>query len=91
MNTLCRNTHCQGSRVIVLLFSEENVWWLANKLKEQSEEIVSKADVIFVSNPSRTVPLWHQKAAKIPGNVVVWVCMYQDQCWNPSWLSKTLV
>ena len=62
--------------MIVLLFSEENVWWLANKLKEQSEEIVSKADVIFVSNPSRTVPLWHQKAAKIPGNVVVWVCMH---------------
>lgn len=34
---------------------------------------VHKCFVVFVSNPSRTVPLWKQRAGKDEDKLVIWV------------------
>ena len=53
-------------------FCEENVYWLAHEFA-LAELIEQHCYVVFISNATATVPLWHQRAASSPGTPVVWV------------------
>jgi hypothetical protein len=49
-------------------YCEENVWWLA-----QDERFArARAEVVIVSNAARTVLVSSQRAARMPGQPVVW-------------------
>lgn len=49
-------------------YCEENVWWLA----EEPRFAGQPTEVVFVSNARRTVAVWGQRAARGPGEPVVW-------------------
>lgn len=53
--------------------SEENVYKLCQEVASKHATEIQKCFVIFVSNPSRTVPLWRQKAGKDEDRLVIWV------------------
>ncbi|KIK21374.1 hypothetical protein PISMIDRAFT_681288 [Pisolithus microcarpus 441] len=54
-------------------YCEENIYLLARRMLAQPN-IEEKWDIniIFVSNPSRTVALWNQRASSSIGNAVIW-------------------
>lgn len=54
-------------------YCEENVYLLCQTFLT-NEQVSSEWDIfgVFISNPSKTVALWGQKNARIPGSVVVW-------------------
>lgn len=58
----------EGSPPYAAFFCEENVWHLARwpGLPE------GRRNVLFVSNPGRSVALWQQRAAPAPEEPVVW-------------------
>lgn len=49
-------------------YCEENIWWLAHDARFAGK----RAEVVFISNPSRSVAFAHQRAAAREGEVVVW-------------------
>jgi hypothetical protein len=49
-------------------YCEENIWWLAGDSRLAGQE----PHVIFISNPARSVALWHQRAAPSPDQPVIW-------------------
>jgi hypothetical protein len=53
-------------------YCEENVWWLCESLRLYSATAtaapafdMAHVYAVFVSNPSRTVPLWKQRGAEL--------------------------
>ncbi|BFZ04794.1 hypothetical protein BsWGS_07833 [Bradybaena similaris] len=54
-------------------YCEENVWKLCSLVKDScpSSELL-KCFCVFISNDSRQIPLWHQKASKKPDRLVLW-------------------
>lgn len=56
-----------------LFCSEENVWKLCEQVERTHPAELSKCYAVFVSNESRTVPLWRQKAGRGDDKVVIWV------------------
>lgn len=53
-------------------YCEENVWHLCNHVRHASPQLLNDCYVIFISNSSRMVPLWCQKAGKSADEVVIW-------------------
>jgi len=63
-------------------YCEENVWKMCEKVRDRTRanggpsstgDILSRCFVAFISNPSKKVPLWYQKAGADPANrPVVW-------------------
>ncbi len=71
-------------------FCEENVWKLCQESLFSDREI----RVVFVSNPSKPVALWHQKAAPSPEMPVIWdyhvFLLVKDEEWQVWDLDTTL-
>ena len=60
-------------------YCEENCWWLAQDPRFSG----SRVEVVFITNATRSVALFHQRAAEEPEAPVVWdyhvvVCEYRD-------------
>ena len=53
-------------------YCEENVFKLVKQLQEAGQEHLSCSWAVFISNPSRSVPLWSQKAGRGEEHLVVW-------------------
>lgn len=53
-------------------YCEENVYKLCERLQETSSSVVQNCHVVFVSNETKKVPLWHQKAGYNSVGLVVW-------------------
>jgi protein N-terminal glutamine amidohydrolase len=62
-------------------YCEENVWKLCNLVRQNHPSELSRCHVVFVSNESRMVPLWRQKAGREEEKLVFWdyhvVILYQ--------------
>lgn len=56
-----------------MCFSEENVWKLCQEVATRHGSELQHCHVAFISNPSRSVPLWRQRAGKDEDKLVVWV------------------
>ena len=52
------------------LFCEENIWWLANSLREEGED-VSQMRVLFFSNRYKQIVMLNQLAAN-EGHPIIW-------------------
>ncbi|CAH0551559.1 unnamed protein product [Brassicogethes aeneus] len=67
----------------VSCYCEENVFKLAQDVASKHSGELHKCFVTFVSNPSRTVPLWRQKAGKDEDRLVIWdyhvIFLYQPE------------
>ncbi|KAJ8938271.1 hypothetical protein NQ314_011551 [Rhamnusium bicolor] len=55
-----------------ICFSEENVYKLAQDVTGRHPNEINKCYVVFISNSSRTVPLWKQRAGKDEDRLVIW-------------------
>lgn len=60
-------------------YCEENVWKLCEEIKRRVaggdivEDLMFRCFAVFISNPSKSVPIWCQRASKDPRSVpVVW-------------------
>lgn len=62
----------QGDCSYVSCYCEENVYKLCQDVNIRNPNEVTKCYVAFISNLSRTVPLWRQRAGKDDGKLVVW-------------------
>lgn len=49
-------------------YCEENIWHLCGAPEAQGDERL----VALISNPTREVAVWHQKAARLPDEPVIW-------------------
>jgi hypothetical protein len=49
-------------------YCEENAWWLAQDARLTGQQV----DVVFISNATRSVAFFEQRAAQQPGDSVVW-------------------
>ncbi|KAK9123209.1 hypothetical protein Sjap_012811 [Stephania japonica] len=65
-------------------YCEENVYQLCKKLGSIGEADADGSDlfVVFISNDSKKVPLWHQKASKQVDGFIIWdyhvVCIQKN-------------
>lgn len=71
----------------VSCYCEENVHKLSQEVSNNHSNELSKCFVVFISNSSRTVPLWRQRAGKDDDRLVIWdyhvIFLYQpevDRC-----------
>lgn len=55
------------------ILSEENVWHLCKDIQERHVQEIQHCYVVFISNSSRTVPLWRQKSGRDEDKLVIWV------------------
>ena len=62
-------------------YCEENVWFLCEEIEKRvanagasvSEDRLSRCFAVFISNPTKSVPIWCQRSSKDPRSVpVVW-------------------
>ena len=70
-------------------YCEENVWLMCKNILDNSPDYLPNTSALFISNPSRTVPLWEQKSQSEKDNPVVWdyhVILLQGY-WNNEVLS----
>ena len=51
-------------------YCEENIWQLA-RARQGAAGVVHQS-VVLVTNPTRTVACWHQRASRAPDAPVVW-------------------
>jgi hypothetical protein len=62
-------------------YCEENIWHLCREPQFAGRE----AQVVFISNPTRTCALWGQRAAHDPAEPVVWdyhvILAVRDEAW----------
>ncbi|XP_025835216.1 protein N-terminal glutamine amidohydrolase [Agrilus planipennis] len=56
----------------VSCYCEENVYKLCQDVKNKHPSELQNCYVVFISNASRTVPLWRQKAGKEEDKLVIW-------------------
>ncbi|XP_060536488.1 protein N-terminal glutamine amidohydrolase [Cylas formicarius] len=56
----------------VSCYCEENIYKLAEVVNKIYCNEINKCFVVFISNPSRTVPLWRQRAGKDEDRLVIW-------------------
>ncbi|KAK9752504.1 N-terminal glutamine amidase [Popillia japonica] len=62
----------QGDCSYVSCYCEENVYKLCQEVMSKHSTEVSKCFVVFISNHSRTVPLWRQRAGRDEDRLVIW-------------------
>lgn len=79
-NVIPEALHC----TYTACYCEENVWKLAALAKENcSLHELSKCYCVFISNKSKKIPLWQQKASKAADGLVVWdyhvIFVYQER------------
>ena len=53
--------------------SEENVWKLCDKIRNEHPTEIDSCHVAFISNPKRMVPMWRQKSGKNEEKLALWV------------------
>ncbi|KAL9237964.1 hypothetical protein vseg_012451 [Gypsophila vaccaria] len=53
-------------------YCEENVYKLCLRLSSSGIALAHNLFVVFISNPSKQTPLWHQKASHRADGLVVW-------------------
>ncbi|XP_072173700.1 protein N-terminal glutamine amidohydrolase-like [Diadema setosum] len=53
-------------------YCEENVWKLCDHIQQHSTDELQRVYAVFISNQDRVIPLWKQKAARQPGQPVLW-------------------
>lgn len=53
-------------------YCEENIWMMANKIKDTFPEQLRYCYPVFISNDFRHIPLWRQSASKQDDGLVVW-------------------
>nr|CAH7729023.1 unnamed protein product [Callosobruchus chinensis] len=83
-NQIIQRTSSDAKKLLINLFSkqnecsyvscycEENVYKLAQEVTTKHPNEINKCFVVFISNPSRTVPLWRQRAGKEEDKLVIW-------------------
>lgn len=62
-----------SSTPVFLTFSEENVYKLGEEVTKAHPSELHKCYAVFISNQSRTVPLWRQRAGKNEDRLIIWV------------------
>ncbi|XP_030766309.1 protein N-terminal glutamine amidohydrolase [Sitophilus oryzae] len=62
----------QGDCSYVSCYCEENVYKLVEEVTKVHPNELNKCFVVFISNQSRTVPLWRQRAGKNEDHLVIW-------------------
>ncbi|XP_050301232.1 protein N-terminal glutamine amidohydrolase isoform X2 [Anthonomus grandis grandis] len=62
----------QGECSYVSCYCEENVYKLAEDVAKKYPNELSKCFVVIISNQSRTVPLWKQRAGKDEDKLIIW-------------------
>lgn len=62
----------QGDCSYVSCYCEENVYKLCENVNGHNPVELSKCYAVFISNSSRTVPLWRQRAGKDDDRLVIW-------------------
>lgn len=55
------------------------MWKLCEDVNSRVPEELQRCYVVFVSNPSKTVPLWKQRAGREEDRLVFWVCYLHVQ------------
>ncbi|KAL1512509.1 hypothetical protein ABEB36_002091 [Hypothenemus hampei] len=77
----------QGDCSYVSCYCEENVYKLVEEVIQAHPNELNKCYVVFISNQSRTVPLWRQRAGNNEDRLVIWdyhvIFLYQpepDKC-----------
>lgn len=77
---------------VCIIYSEENVWQLCKDVLQRHPTEIQYCYTVFISNPSRTVPLWRQRAGRDDDRLVIWVrkhiidsytvypCIYVHMC-----------
>lgn len=58
---------------VCIIYSEENVWQLCKDVLQRHPTEIQYCYTVFISNPSRTVPLWRQRAGRDDDRLVIWV------------------
>nr|CAG4652113.1 EOG090X0C0Q [Triops cancriformis] len=53
-------------------FCEENVWQLCHKVDTEEPELGENCFAVFISNATRAIPLWKQKAGKDDDCLIIW-------------------
>lgn len=53
-------------------YCEENVWKLCETIRDCCYDLLDDCYVVFISNDSRVIPLWYQKASPQPNTFIVW-------------------
>nr|CAI5823505.1 unnamed protein product [Callosobruchus analis] len=83
-NQIIQRSSSDAKKLLINLFSkqnecsyvscycEENVYKLAQEVTTKHPNEINKCFVVFISNPSRTVPLWRQRAGKDEDKLVIW-------------------
>ncbi|GLV46380.1 tungus [Carabus blaptoides fortunei] len=67
----------------VSCYCEENVWQLCKDVLQRHPTEIQHCYAVFISNPSRTVPLWRQRAGRDDDRLVIWdyhvIFLYQPE------------
>ncbi|XP_060596139.1 protein N-terminal glutamine amidohydrolase-like [Ruditapes philippinarum] len=53
-------------------YCEENVWKLANEVKEKHSKELGNCFCVFISNESQSIPLWEQAPSQREDGLVIW-------------------
>lgn len=53
-------------------YCEENVWKMCERIRQKDRGLLAKFKVMFISNPTRTVAFWSQKAGGADNHAVIW-------------------
>uniref|UniRef100_A0AAR5PV01 Protein N-terminal glutamine amidohydrolase n=1 Tax=Dendroctonus ponderosae TaxID=77166 RepID=A0AAR5PV01_DENPD len=62
----------QGDCSYVSCYCEENVYKLGEEVTKAHPNELNKCYAVFISNQSRTVPLWRQRAGKNEDRLIIW-------------------
>ncbi|XP_066253643.1 protein N-terminal glutamine amidohydrolase [Euwallacea similis] len=62
----------QGECSYVSCYCEENVYKLVEEVTKSYPSELNKCFAVFISNQSRTVPLWKQRAGKDEDRLIIW-------------------
>ncbi|XP_002122600.2 protein N-terminal glutamine amidohydrolase [Ciona intestinalis] len=64
-------------------YCEENIWKLCDSIRKVNLEVLPHLSVVFISNQTRSIPIWKQKSAKSEELPVIWdyhvILLYLDQ------------
>nr|XP_002122600.1 protein N-terminal glutamine amidohydrolase [Ciona intestinalis] len=64
-------------------YCEENIWKLCDSIRKSNLEVLPHLSVVFISNKTRSIPIWKQRSAKSEELPVIWdyhvILLYLDQ------------
>ena len=74
------NVKCREKQRKSFVSSEENVWKLCERWKQNDPNSLDHLSAVFISNARRQIPIWEQKSATNPEHLVLWVRMLAVMC-----------